>query len=389
MALTKPNAVPNWASTSTNVVQPPAAKRDQGWLFQEMPPSSFENWRARTVGEWLSWTDERFADYSVLGGTGIAMTDPNNPTDNVFAFVKRQIGSVFAHSIIVEGTSPIEINAYPSSNVIDFVMNGVREARLNGVSSYLGVGNASDSIQLYGKGDIKSILYGGSAIKQIRWQESTRQFSFYADSFTPSFYISDDEVFAQVARTNQLKFTDDIYIQNQSTRLEFILEPGSHMTYFRNSNIWEYEINGGIPLNIESDKLYPGDPDVALGDDGQPWGSVYSENYYIEQTTTSQPVHNKYDRVSANSITACAHVEAGGLTGTPFNIASVTALGVGFFDVVFTEPLSSNPVIVGTAGQAFTNVAWNSLTSTKIQFILFNTQTNALVNEDFSIMVVG
>lgn len=59
---TKPASLPEWASSLANVLEPPEAKKDEGWLFQEIPPSQFENWRANTVYTWFQWLDERLAD---------------------------------------------------------------------------------------------------------------------------------------------------------------------------------------------------------------------------------------------------------------------------------------------------------------------------------------
>jgi hypothetical protein len=59
---TKPTSIPRWNDTGGNRVNPPAAKKDLGWVFQEIPPSSFENWRTNLIGEWIKWLDERTDD---------------------------------------------------------------------------------------------------------------------------------------------------------------------------------------------------------------------------------------------------------------------------------------------------------------------------------------
>jgi len=64
-SFSKPTRTPIWAATSGNVVEPPLAKKNEGWLFEETPPSSFENDRAKLVGEWFDWLNERIGD----GGT--------------------------------------------------------------------------------------------------------------------------------------------------------------------------------------------------------------------------------------------------------------------------------------------------------------------------------
>jgi len=59
---TKPAKTPRWADTSSNILEPPEAKKDEGWLFEEIPPSSFENWRTNLAGSWVKWIDERLFD---------------------------------------------------------------------------------------------------------------------------------------------------------------------------------------------------------------------------------------------------------------------------------------------------------------------------------------
>jgi len=59
---TKPTKIPRWADTSTNILEPPELKKDEGWLFEEVPPSAFENWRTNLIGSWAKWLDERLFD---------------------------------------------------------------------------------------------------------------------------------------------------------------------------------------------------------------------------------------------------------------------------------------------------------------------------------------
>jgi len=59
---TKPTKTPRWADTSTNILEPPELKKDEGWLFEEIPPSAFENWRTNLIGAWAKWLDERLFD---------------------------------------------------------------------------------------------------------------------------------------------------------------------------------------------------------------------------------------------------------------------------------------------------------------------------------------
>lgn len=58
----KPTTIPKWADTSLNVTEPSSGKKDEGWLVGEKGISSWENWKAKLVGDWFKWLNERFSD---------------------------------------------------------------------------------------------------------------------------------------------------------------------------------------------------------------------------------------------------------------------------------------------------------------------------------------
>lgn len=58
---TKPTKVPRWADSGT-IVEPSEGKKDDGWEFEEIPASSYENWKENLTGEWFKWINERIFD---------------------------------------------------------------------------------------------------------------------------------------------------------------------------------------------------------------------------------------------------------------------------------------------------------------------------------------
>lgn len=60
----KPAKIPLWAMTTANILEPSAGKKNEGWAVDDVPPSSYENWRSKTVAQWFQWFDERFFDGS-------------------------------------------------------------------------------------------------------------------------------------------------------------------------------------------------------------------------------------------------------------------------------------------------------------------------------------
>jgi hypothetical protein len=77
MAYSKPSDIPRWADTSTNIAEPSSGKKDEGWLVNEIPPSSYENWLKNIIGNWFKWLNERMKD---SGGDPnlFALIDPGN-----------------------------------------------------------------------------------------------------------------------------------------------------------------------------------------------------------------------------------------------------------------------------------------------------------------------
>jgi hypothetical protein len=62
MAFSKPTKLPEWASSSANIVEPSAGKKGDGWLTDEIPPSSYENWRVQNNWSWWRWLDEKITE---------------------------------------------------------------------------------------------------------------------------------------------------------------------------------------------------------------------------------------------------------------------------------------------------------------------------------------
>jgi hypothetical protein len=58
----KPPKIPRWGDSFGNILEPAEAKKDAGWVFEEVPPSAFENWKEQLNGQWWKWTDERWDD---------------------------------------------------------------------------------------------------------------------------------------------------------------------------------------------------------------------------------------------------------------------------------------------------------------------------------------
>jgi hypothetical protein len=58
----KPTSVPKWADSSTNLVEPSEGEKNTGWAYGETHSSPYENWKARLIGQWIKWINERWGD---------------------------------------------------------------------------------------------------------------------------------------------------------------------------------------------------------------------------------------------------------------------------------------------------------------------------------------
>lgn len=78
---TKPTKVPFWALTTANISEPSSGEKDDGWVLNSTPPSSYDNWLKKTSSEWLDWINNRFFDGSdaehMIIGTPIAVDASN------------------------------------------------------------------------------------------------------------------------------------------------------------------------------------------------------------------------------------------------------------------------------------------------------------------------
>jgi hypothetical protein len=56
--MARPTKFPNWATSGTNIVEPPDGKKASGWIAGEQPPASYFNYWQNLVQQWVEWFDE-------------------------------------------------------------------------------------------------------------------------------------------------------------------------------------------------------------------------------------------------------------------------------------------------------------------------------------------
>lgn len=111
--MAKPTKIPTWATGgSAEVVEPPSGKKALGYRAGERPVHGYENWLAKTVGEWLQYLNDATLDgdhtidgnLQVTGLTALTMATANEVTaDALVANTVVQTPSLEATAVAIAG----------------------------------------------------------------------------------------------------------------------------------------------------------------------------------------------------------------------------------------------------------------------------------------------
>lgn len=74
----RPTQVPEWATgEGADIVEPPAGKKEQGWVQEEKPPAGYFNWLFALLTAWVAWFADKLharAGFGIDVPEGIATT---------------------------------------------------------------------------------------------------------------------------------------------------------------------------------------------------------------------------------------------------------------------------------------------------------------------------
>lgn len=291
----KPAKVPRWNDNLTNNVEPPEGKKDIGWVFEEIHPSTFENWRTNLTGQWLKWIDERWDD----GAT----------------------------NDVLESQMPLGIDG--STNFILEDVGG--DSRINftglGGDDYINYDTSEDRFEVY---------WGGTRYIRLDSAAST-----YGALFDNGLYVSTD---ARVLGGLNVGLVgtpaaDTIQIGDANFR---ITSTGGYWLYF------DFVNNSGI----EFDRLFDyyqfwvlGEEEARLSGSGL---AVKNGLYVGDETGT--PTDN--DIYAEGDIEAGGDIDAGGdITTTTGEVTGYTfANNGGQFAVSFTGTVTAPNYLIGATG---------------------------------------
>lgn len=120
--LDKPTELPRWGTDQSNETEPGSTQKDTGWVFEQIPPSDFQNWLQRVTYDWTAWLNERLAPPST--GTGANSDDSlqiHDPATNLAntnttnrGVVKLLLEGVFTADKVAAET----ITAFPGGSTI-------------------------------------------------------------------------------------------------------------------------------------------------------------------------------------------------------------------------------------------------------------------------------
>jgi len=335
---TKPIKIPRWADTGT-IVEPSEPQKDSGWTFQQVPPSSMENWKENLTGQWFKWIDERMND----GGTADTFVLRNPAAANDFFAVSRTADVI---SINFSGSNDLVFDVTAASEFFDIRVAGAtastrhRSDRVN-VPGALVVGSAD------GAGIAAGVIsasvgfnLGGTVTPRAGVGIATEALVVGTDLDYPDLFDSDEGIII-----NDINFR----IHGGGTTFPtFAFDSLDSLTYDRNndrlilsiaSNTWGFDSTSITPFSIGTRDL--GTPTFYLNE-------LNAERFTPRGSTVEDPVNTRFEYGKANLPTLLAKLNSttAAVIGTSWNVASTSKPATGRYVITPTEAVSSDSVIV-------------------------------------------
>ncbi len=228
MAVAKPTGIPRWADSGA-ITEPPEAKKDEGWIFEEAPPSQFENWKANLTGNWIKWLNERLGDGSSENEFDIL--DPVTGTALLRTVGENEL-DLFPDGIPIKFKSPIS----PATKT-QFII-GASKIEYDSSNQNLRFGQLDDSDYIEVRSD-----------QALFWVKGVEAASVLYDGTTRTFRLG--------TASQYLKFTVD------SSKGEIHFDSLDHISFYRSLNRYDFYIANVGRLFIETDKVRTGTKFIA------------------------------------------------------------------------------------------------------------------------------
>ena len=129
MTIPRPDKLPEWASVPQsdpnepvpNIVEPPAGKKQLGWIFKEFPPSNWFNWILNKAYKWLEYFDDQHINVAPIFGIDTSITPDQVVVTLVPAIDSYVEGRLFLIKIANTntGATTIDINGEGAEPILD------------------------------------------------------------------------------------------------------------------------------------------------------------------------------------------------------------------------------------------------------------------------------
>ncbi len=394
----KPTAIPRWGDDLSNVLEPPEGQKDTGWLFEQVPPSNFENWRAQLNGSWWKWADERLGPdtlqnnqdrLAVLDTSGTQTVDHGNA---ILVF-RGDIAAGRSDIQFLDDAGVGEcsiINTRGVDGVFQFTCesNGNVELEISseGGSGRVTVGRSqTDGINVFGVGTTKALTFD-DALNQLRYEVGDDRFSFFCDSVSPSFLIEQAQARSLVPfQIIDSNFEIDIVAGDPSISFD----SQDSLIFNRGADTWSFVVGGSNEWDVSATSIAPTTPGSHdLGTGANYLNDLNAERFVPRGSFSTSPVVNRFEHGLHSAITLSAAIQSfGGVIGSqPFNVASVSNLGLGVYEITPTENLSSdsfsiaNPIALAAGRIATTDTSPTSVT------VQIRDSAGAVSSSDFSLV---
>ncbi len=370
-SFSKPTTLPEWASSTANIFEPPAAKKSLGWLFQEIPPSNFENWRANNVFTWLQWVDERLSDGASADVFRIA--DPASFFTDLASF-----GATAAVTGTVEFLDAgFTLVRTPTERTIDLGLLKITE---DTTSRFIDLGNSSITD---GAGTAQISLLSQDIVANANGLDlnltgaALAQFEINAPGANPLFVarkdaLADPEFIFGGAACALTFDSGDVVVNVVDDEFQIVSQGGATV------DALVVVVNSVTALAVRS-----GSTTVAgqLNADIFSAGSImFAPVIGLSDTATAGAVGGQIRR--RNIIHACGALNGGAgtikTTVNRYNFSAVTRITAGNYDVDFTLAALDEPIVVGNGS----NLVIVRVASVGVSSALFQCVNTSSVSTD-------
>jgi len=369
---TKPTSVPKWSDTGGNIVEPTDPQKDAGWAFQQIPPSSWENWKSKLNGEWWKWLSERISD--LPNANTIAFNDPtglsSDPLVELSAPVADSTSLMFRN-----GAQNCDISIEKTGQKLSFNVNGAEQ-----FSSDVASFDVSSDVHANA-----GIAVGGGAADPGPGQGVfTAQVNVGVDAIpSPTFSqfaggvkigapIDDPIAGTVAAESVEVGSSGFKLLRSPTESFIYFDGPGDKIHYDKTSNIMWFFIGGAAQAQISA--------------------GVIAAATFVPSWPLAVPQNSIFEVAKRNQCVLSTHVKSNALSGRSWNVGALVHVGAGTYRVTPNSSIGNDPVVIATSnhspGLYYASAIYSNI-SNDITIRIRKTSDDVLTDGDFSLVLFG